>query len=228
MDPVIPPGIEEYLTDTQYKLEVEGGSGDWMQFPSVKRFTNAFILNLEERKLLLGYKKRGFAQGVYNGFGGKVDLGETSLQAAHRELEEEAGITAPLKHCGVLFFYQTGHQYAHHIDVYRAETWSGSPIETEEMKPSWFEIPTPETDLISLESELRQNETKQGETEVTTLPLHKMWKDDMLWLPLLVSGRRFIGRVDLEEEGLALGDTTTTPLYPLVKWWIASVDESSA
>ena len=61
-------------------------------------------------QVLLGYKKRGFGQGLYvrpiepccgtladsgtrrhparwNGFGGKVDPGETPLQAAVRELE---------------------------------------------------------------------------------------------------------------------------------------------
>jgi hypothetical protein len=81
MDPVLPPGIEDYLVDTQYKVETEGGSGNWMHFPSVKRVTTAYILDLENRKvskclralyyvsyvrskLLLGYKKRGFAQGV--------------------------------------------------------------------------------------------------------------------------------------------------------------------
>jgi hypothetical protein len=81
MDPVLPSGIEEYLADTQYKVETEGGSGNWMHFPSIKRVTTAYILDLENRKvskclsalyyifhvrskLLLGYKKRGFAQGV--------------------------------------------------------------------------------------------------------------------------------------------------------------------
>jgi 8-oxo-dGTP diphosphatase/2-hydroxy-dATP diphosphatase len=94
------------------------------------------------------------------------------------------------------------------------------------MKPSWFDLPASDTDLVLLEGELRQKETNPGETNVTGLPLHKMWKDDMLWIPLLISGRKFIGRVDLEDESSS--DSSNAPLYPLVKWWVASIDESSA
>lgn len=45
-------------------------------------------------RLLLGQKLRGFGEGYYNGFGGKVELGETIEAAARRELEEEAGVHA--------------------------------------------------------------------------------------------------------------------------------------
>ena len=45
-------------------------------------------------KVLLGMKKRGFGVGRWNGFGGKVDQGETVENAAKREIFEEAGITA--------------------------------------------------------------------------------------------------------------------------------------
>ncbi|GAB1520138.1 Nudix (Nucleoside diphosphate linked moiety X)-type motif 1 [Rhizoctonia solani] len=38
-------------------------------------------------KILLGLKKRGFGIGIYNGFGGKVDVGETVADAALRELQ---------------------------------------------------------------------------------------------------------------------------------------------
>ena len=39
--------------------------------------------------MLLGMKKRGFGTGKWNGFGGKVEVGETVADAAQRELEEE-------------------------------------------------------------------------------------------------------------------------------------------
>ncbi|CAN0571511.1 unnamed protein product, partial [Ectocarpus sp. 12 AP-2014] len=39
-------------------------------------------------------KKRGFGEGKWNGFGGKVESGESVEEAAKRELMEEAGVTA--------------------------------------------------------------------------------------------------------------------------------------
>ena len=47
-----------------------------------KVLTLAFIRDGE--RLLLGMKKRGFGAGKWNGFGGKVDPGETILQGAVR------------------------------------------------------------------------------------------------------------------------------------------------
>ena len=38
----------------------------------------------DKGKLLLGYKKRGFGTGKINGFGGKVEQGETIMAAAIR------------------------------------------------------------------------------------------------------------------------------------------------
>ena len=37
-----------------------------------------------ENEVLLGFKKRGFGQGKWNGFGGKVEPGETIVNAAVR------------------------------------------------------------------------------------------------------------------------------------------------
>ena len=42
------------------------------------------VLIRESTRVLLGMKKRGFGQGRWNGFGGKVEKGETILQAAVR------------------------------------------------------------------------------------------------------------------------------------------------
>jgi len=38
----------------------------------------------EATRILLGYKKRGFGQGWWNGFGGKVEKGETIQEGALR------------------------------------------------------------------------------------------------------------------------------------------------
>jgi 8-oxo-dGTP diphosphatase/2-hydroxy-dATP diphosphatase len=47
-----------------------------------KLYTLAFVL--DSRRILLGMKKRGFGAGRWNGFGGKVDPGESIESAAKR------------------------------------------------------------------------------------------------------------------------------------------------
>lgn len=63
-------------------------SGDPISFPNPDRprkvLTLAFIRDLERGELLLGLKKRGFGEGNWNGFGGKVELGETIEEGAIR------------------------------------------------------------------------------------------------------------------------------------------------
>lgn len=50
--------------------------------------------------VMMGMKKRGFGVGKWNGFGGKVEAGESNEQAAIRELEEESSVVA--KVCGTI------------------------------------------------------------------------------------------------------------------------------
>lgn len=50
--------------------------------PPNKLLTLLFVL--KPGKVLLGYKKRGFGQGRWNGFGGKVQQNETIQEAAVR------------------------------------------------------------------------------------------------------------------------------------------------
>ena len=47
-----------------------------------KLFT--LVIVLDGDKTLLGWKKRGFGVGKWNGFGGKVEPGETIINAAKR------------------------------------------------------------------------------------------------------------------------------------------------
>lgn len=49
---------------------------------SNKVLTLVFVLR--PGHVLLGYKKRGFAEGWWNGFGGKVEPGETIVEGAKR------------------------------------------------------------------------------------------------------------------------------------------------
>ncbi len=57
----------------------------------MRQSTLVFVFN-PENQILLAMKKRGFGEGKWNGAGGKVEEGETIVQAASRELREETGI----------------------------------------------------------------------------------------------------------------------------------------
>lgn len=62
-----------------------------MSIPT-KPLTNTFLLRrnsvTNQLEVLLGKKKRGWMVGIWNGFGGKVENGETIEQGAIRELKE--------------------------------------------------------------------------------------------------------------------------------------------
>lgn len=53
---------------------------DWKE--KMKIFT--LVLVTRNSEILLGLKKRGLGEGKWNGFGGKVEFGETVIRAAMR------------------------------------------------------------------------------------------------------------------------------------------------
>lgn len=133
----------------------------------VKPLTLCVVQN--DTHILLGMKKRGFGAGRWNGFGGKVALGETVEAAAKRELLEECGLDAHvLEKRGVLRFEFATSPEALEVHVFGVVKYAGEPVETEEMKPHWFKL--------------------------TDIPYGKMWPDDRHWLPLFLEGKRLDGR----------------------------------
>lgn len=122
------------------------------------------------RRLLLGQKKRGFGAGRWNGFGGKVHPRETIQAAALREVEEECGLRLPgITQRGQIFFTFAHNPLQLEMHIFAADSFIGTPRETEEMKPRWF--------------------------DTLKLPYQQMWADDRLWLPLFLHGRLFTGHV---------------------------------
>jgi len=120
-------------------------------------------------KILLGMKKRGFGAGRWNGFGGKLDPGETLEDAAKREFREEAGIgVKDLEKVGILEFEFQGNPEILEVHIFRVSGFSGEPTESEEMKPQWFHI--------------------------DEIPFDKMWPDDKYWLPLFLEKKKFRGK----------------------------------
>ena len=120
-------------------------------------------------KILLGMKKRGHGEGKWNGFGGKIEKGETIEEATKREMREEAGVEVEkINKLGVLdFIYQDGSGNME-VHIYCAKEFTGNPTESEEMKPRWF--------------------------DVSKIPYDQMWSDDKYWLSMFLEERKFKGK----------------------------------
>jgi 8-oxo-dGTP diphosphatase/2-hydroxy-dATP diphosphatase len=126
-------------------------------------------------KVLLGMKKRGFGEGRWNGFGGKVMEGETIEEAARRELHEEIGIKCPnLEKLGTLDFMWDGKDEILEVNIFRGDEFFGEPRESGEMRPEWFYI--------------------------DEIPFHSMWQDERYWFPLFLKGRKFRGKFIFDES----------------------------
>ncbi len=127
-------------------------------------------------RVLLGMKKRGFGTGRWNGFGGKLQEGETVEEAAKRECLEEAGITIrEMTPLGVLDFEFVATGEVLEVHIFKVIEFEGEPREGEEMKPQWFEI--------------------------ADIPFKDMWPDDRYWMPLFLKDRRFRGTFQFNNEG---------------------------
>lgn len=77
-------------------------------------------------RVLLAMKKRGFGAGRWNGFGGKVEPGETLEQAAKREIMEEGGIVVhKLEKTGKIDFEFDGTPEILEVYIFKSDAFSG-------------------------------------------------------------------------------------------------------
>ncbi len=143
----------------------------------MKQTNICFLMN--DGKVLLGMKKRGFGGGKWNGFGGKLEEGEDPRAGVVREMKEEAGIDiAPedLREAGtVLFTFSDNPDWDNFCTIFTATRWTGDPSESDEMRPQWY--------------------------PVNELPFETMWVDDPHWVPLVLAGKTINAKFVFDERG---------------------------
>lgn len=139
---------------------------DWTTWQP--RETATLIFVVKDGRILLIRKKRGLGAGKINGPGGRIDPGETAVQGAVREAQEELHITpiSPSLAGELLFQFVDG--YALHGYVFKSTDFEGTPTETDEAAPLWVPL--------------------------DQIPYTEMWADDQYWLPAMLEGRPFVGR----------------------------------
>jgi ADP-ribose pyrophosphatase YjhB (NUDIX family) len=144
-----------------------------------KIMTLSFLLT--DNEICLAMKKRGFGEGNWNGYGGKVE--EESIEtAAVREIKEESGVAvneSDLQKVALVdFIFEDGKHLLVH--TYFVREWSGEPIETEEMKPRWYAF--------------------------DAIPYDLMWADDIHWLPRVLRDEKLRGTVYFNADGETIKD----------------------
>ncbi|XP_069425749.1 oxidized purine nucleoside triphosphate hydrolase [Ovis canadensis] len=140
------------------------------------------VLVLQPQRVLLGMKKRGFGAGRWNGFGGKVQEGETVEDGAKRELQEESGLTVDALHkVGQITFEFVGDPELMDVHIFCTDSVQGTPVESDEMRPQWFRL--------------------------DQIPFGDMWPDDSYWFPLLLQGKKFRGYFRFQGQDTILDHT---------------------
>ncbi|MBQ8451840.1 MAG: 8-oxo-dGTP diphosphatase [Clostridia bacterium] len=143
----------------------------------LKTINTTLVLILKDGKILLGEKKRGFAKGTLNGIGGKQDPGETIEEAMIRETQEEIGVTPTAYNLiGKIHFdmWYKGEHANMFLSIYTCTKFNGKIQETEEMLPNWY--------------------------DVKNIPFDRMLQDDLLWMPLALAEKKFVGEVSFDQN----------------------------
>ena len=132
-------------------------------------------------EILLAMKKRGFGKDRWNGVGGKPDpeKGETVLDSAIRETEEEIGVKIknPEKVAIMDFYFpfvSKEKDFDQQVHLYLIRDWEGEPKETEEVRPQWFAI--------------------------ENIPFKEMWDDDKYWMPHILDGQKLKAEFHFGEQ----------------------------
>lgn len=111
------------------------------------------MLTQGESVLLLRRGNVSFGAGQYCMVGGKVDGGETARQAAAREALEEIGVVVEIDDLQLVHtFHRKGPSEELFALVFKAEKWSGEPVNKEPEKHDsvgWFSCLELPSDILA-------------------------------------------------------------------------------
>ncbi|ORX67932.1 7,8-dihydro-8-oxoguanine triphosphatase [Linderina pennispora] len=144
--------------------------------PDQHYYTVVFPFSTDRKRVLLGLKKRGMGEGLWNGFGGKPEPGETMDQCAIRELQEESSLTATaMDRVAVLIMrLESGPERV--IFVYTVTGFSGDVCESDEMRPRWFDL--------------------------ENLPYSQAYTEARIWWPYMLAGRTFVADFTFNDDSI--------------------------
>ena len=142
----------------------------------VPREVATLVFVIRQGEILLIRKLRGLGAGKINGPGGRLEPGESLLDCAVREVQEELRVTPTGLEYGGEICFQFVDGYSLHVHCYRAADIVGQPQATDEAIPLW--------------------------SELEDIPYDDMWDDDRIWLPQLIAKQPFSGQFLFEGDRL--------------------------
>jgi len=144
-----------------------------MEYQSKPKIVMTLCILRKDNDLLMGLKKLKLGAGYYNGFGGKLDPGETLEECIIREVKEESGLSLlEIEKRGIMTFETIDN--LNEVHIYEGVSWVGDAIETDEMAPIWLKI--------------------------DDLPYNKMWESDKIWHPYFFERKNFNGWLIFDEN----------------------------
>lgn len=143
-------------------------------------YQTLIFIKMNNQEVWLGRKKRGFGQGLLNGYGGKIMAGESATDCILRELEEESCLKLnknDIKYLGYNDYFDCSIQERRIVYMYTATGIDKEPQETEEV----------------------ENPQKYS---YECIPYSMLWPDAIYWMHLVLKECFFKGTFVLERSNV--------------------------